>query len=106
MDISTIEKELLNLIVEHLKENKIKAIDAKNQAKEFLSFLPFADRADLLIKLKALGNKYEESGKVYLNELQKQSENEREKTLNEMRSHIQTGNIEAAINSAKSAAQS
>jgi uncharacterized protein YaaR (DUF327 family) len=102
MEITAVEKELLDLIVKHLQENKIKALDAQNQAKEFLSLLPITDQSDLLSKLKALGDKYEESGEVYLTELQKQSENERQKALNEMRSHIQTGNIEAAINVAKS----
>ncbi len=102
MDLESVEKELLELIVKHLKDNKITAVDAQNQAKEFLNLLPVTDQADLLNKLKVLGDKYEESNEVYLDELQKHSANERDKALDQMRSHIKSGNIEEAINAAKS----
>lgn len=102
MDITAVEQELLDLIVKHLTENQIQLIDAQNQAKEFLSLLPVTDQEDLLNKLKVLGEKYEESEEVYLEELQKHSTNERDQALSQMRDHIKSGNIDAAINTAKS----
>lgn len=100
-EILKIENELADLIVAHLRENKIDASTASRQAKEFLALLPFADQKDLLAKLKQLGEKYGESQELYVEELAKVSNQERDKKLNSMRAAIRKGDIEQALTIAK-----
>lgn len=100
-EVEEIKKELASIIIDHLKQNKIKAEDAQKQAREFLSLLPIKDQTDLLFKLKSLGDKYVEAESVYLNEFQKIEAEKRDQALSLMRSHIQKGNINEAISTAK-----
>ena len=110
MDINTeveeVKKELLELIIEHLKQNKIQAEAAQQLARDFLAVLPIKDQADLLNKLKNLGEKYPEAEKVYLDELSKASNEKRDQALTQMRDLIKQGNIEGAIETAKTLTQS
>lgn len=105
MDITTevkqVEKELVELIVESLKLNRIAVETARQQAKDFLAILPVKDQKDLLDKLKGLGEKYIEAKEVYAEELGKINEVVRQQTLDSMRAYIQQGNIDAAIIAAK-----
>lgn len=109
MDIATeveeVKKELLELIIEHLKQNKIEASQAQQLARDFLSVLPIKDQADLLNKLKSLGEKYKEANEVYLDELSKASDDQRDQALSQMRDHIKQGNIDGAIETAKTLTQ-
>lgn len=104
-EVEEIKKELASIIIDHLKQNKIKAEDAQKQAREFLSLLPIKDQTDLLAKLKNLGDKYAESESVYLHELEKSEAEKRDQTLSQMRDHIKQGNINEAINTAKTLTQ-
>ncbi|MBI4078798.1 MAG: hypothetical protein HY429_00655 [Candidatus Levybacteria bacterium] len=104
-EIKSVEKELLDIIVERVKGRRMAFEDAQKLAKEFLSVLPFSDQKDLLIKLKQLGEKYEEANTVYAHELGKVSQTARDEALTQMRTHIQQGNIEQAIATAKSLQQ-
>lgn len=105
MDISTevekVKQELLDLILDHLKRNKIEVPKAQQQARDFLSILPIKDQADLLVKLKNLGEKYPESEMVYLTELEKAENEKRDQILSHMRDLIKQGDIEQAISTAK-----
>lgn len=100
-EVKLVEKELVDLIIEHLKVNRIAVDVARQQAKDFLSLLPIQDQRDLLNKLKGLSERYEEAKEVYAEELGKINEALRQQTLNQMRQHIQTGNMDAAIAAAK-----
>lgn len=100
-EVKLVEKELVDLIIQHLKSNRIAVETARQQAKDFLALLPIQDQRDLLNKLKNLGEKYEEAKEVYAEELGKANEVVRQQTLSQMRSYIQTGNIDAAIAAAK-----
>lgn len=100
-EVKIIEKELVDLIIKHLKTNRIAVETARQQAKDFLALLPIEDQRDLLKKLRGLSEKYEEAKEVYAAELGKVNEAARQQTLNQMRMHIQAGNIEAAIAAAK-----
>lgn len=100
-EVKAVEKELVELIIAHLKANSIAVETARQQAKDFLSFLPVNDQRDLLQKLKNLGEKYVEAKQVYAEELGKVNEVVRQQTLDQMRAHIQQGNMEAAIVAAK-----
>ncbi len=100
-EIEKVKKELLELIVEHLKQNKINAPEAQQLARDFLAALPIKDQADLLTKLKGLGEKYKEANEVYLEELEKVTDEKRDQTLNSMRDFIKQGQIEQAISTAK-----
>lgn len=105
LEVEEVKKELLELIIEHLKQNKIQAEAAQQLARDFLAVLPIKDQADLLSKLKKLGQKYPEAEKVYLDELSKASDEKRDQALTQMRDFIKQGNIEAAISTAKTLTQ-
>lgn len=100
-EVKQVEKELVELIVEHLKANQIAVETARQQARDFLSLLPVKDQKDLLDKLKNLGDKYVEAKEIYAEELGKVNEVVRQQTLEQMRSFIQQGNIDGAIAVAK-----
>lgn len=100
-EVEEVKKELLDLILDHLKNNKIQVELAQQQARDFLSVLPIKDQADLLVKLKNLGNKYTESEAVYLHELEKATDEKRDQALSQMRDYIKQGNIDRAIATAK-----
>lgn len=104
-ELEVVEKELLDLIIAHLKENKIKVVEAQQLARDFLDSLPITDQKDLLIKLKSLGDTYPEAGQVYVDELSKSEVKNRDQKLTEIRNHIKLGNIDQAIASAKSITQ-
>lgn len=100
-EVIAVEKELLDVILSHVEEGKIDLATAKKQAQDFLTQLPFQDKKDLLQKLKELGKKYEEVQEVYVEEWSKDSDQEREAVLIKMRDAIKQGNIDHAINAAK-----
>ncbi|MBP9716390.1 MAG: hypothetical protein KBD51_00445 [Candidatus Levybacteria bacterium] len=100
-EIELVKKELLELIVEHLQQNKLQAPEAQQLARDFLAVLPIKDQADLLNKLKGLGQKYKEANEVYLEELEKVTDEKRDLALNSMRDSIKQGQIDQAIQTAK-----
>lgn len=100
-EVKSVEKELAQLIIDHLKANKIAVDVARQQARDFLAALPVKDQKDFLEKLKQLGQKYEEAKIVYAEELGKVNEIERLQALDSMRIFIQQGDMESAIGVAK-----
>ena len=104
-EVKAVEKELLDLIIAHLKANKIEVEKARQLARDFLAVLPVKDQKDLLEKLRSLGEQYEEAKEIYAEELAKVSEGIREQTLNQMRDFIKQGNIDSAIATAKNMPQ-
>jgi len=100
-EVEVIKKELVELIIAHLRENKIEVQTAQKMAGDFLAVLPIQDQRDLLTKLKQLGDTYMTVRELYLKELTKINEIEREEALIQMRNAIAQGNIEHAIGVAK-----
>lgn len=100
-EVEAVKKELVDLIIAHLKENKIDAKIAQKLAQDFLSILPIKDWQDLVGKLKKLGESYPEAQQVYVEELKKVADMDRDAKLNQMRDHIGQGNMEQAIVVAK-----
>ncbi len=100
-EVELITKELLELIIENLKQNKIEASQAQQLARDFIALLPIKDQADLLDKLKTLGLKYKEANQIYLEELEKSTKNDNETALNQVRDQISHGDIDSAIKTAK-----
>ena len=100
-EVEQIKKELVELIIQHLKENKMEVPTAQKLAADFLALLPVKDQKDLLTKLKQLSDNYVTIRKIYLYELTKVTEMEREEALLQMRNAIAQGNIEHAIGVAK-----
>jgi hypothetical protein len=100
-EIEIIKKELVELILAHLKANKMEAEQAQKLAADFLAVLPVQDQKDLLAKLKQLGETYQEIRPLYVKELTKVTESDRESRLLQMRNAIAGGNIEQAIQVAK-----
>ena len=101
-EVEEIKRELVELIIKHLRENKLPAERARKLAEDFLSILPISDQKDLLGKLKNLGANYQEAKEIYVDELTKISEQKRNETLSQMRDHIRQGSIDKAVEVAKS----
>lgn len=100
-ELVAVKKELADLISLHLEQQKIDPVHAQQQVTDFLNLLPIEDQQDLLIKLKKLGETYQEARMVYLNELTKINKHNREEALLQMRNAIALGNIDHAIQVAK-----
>lgn len=100
-EVEQVKKELLELIIEHLKQNKIEAGEAQQLARDFLAILPIKDQADLLEKLKILGSKYKEANEIYLGKLEETTNDSADKALTQVRDQISHGNINGAIETAK-----
>ncbi len=100
-EVEEVKKELVRLIIKHLRENKLPAEKAKKLAGDFLNVLPIDSQQDLLEKLKNLGINYQEAKELYVDELKKISEEQKDQTLSKMRDHIQNGNIDQAIEAAR-----
>lgn len=100
-EIFKVEKKLMQIIVDHLKANKIALPQAQQLARDFLALLPFADQKDLLLKLQKLSNSYEEAKTVYVEELASYNEEKKNVVLTQMRNHIMQGQIDDAIRVAK-----
>lgn len=100
-EVEAIKQELVDLIVLHLKENKIEIGNARKLAGDFLKILPVRDQQDLLLKLKNLGGEYAEARQIYVNELGKVNEEIRHQALSQMHDLIKSGKIEDAIAVAK-----
>lgn len=100
-EVKNVEQQLVDLIVKHLEANKIEVDRAQKLAADFLGVLPVKDQKDLLFKLQELSQNYEEAKEVYVSELSRINEQNREIALSQMRDHIKVGNIEQAITVAK-----
>lgn len=96
-----VEKKLLELIVSHLEKQEMEFSKAQELAKEFLALLPAKNKADLLEKLKILGDNYSEAKQVYLEEFSQDLQQKEQQALIQMRNAIQQGKIEQAITIAR-----
>lgn len=103
--IDQVEKDLLSHIYTNLKENKISGVAAQELAKEFLALLPFKDKKDLVEKLSTLGQKYPEARQTYVNLGIPVEEQQRQERLDQMRAHIQSGDLDKALEVAKGGVQ-
>ncbi len=104
-EVEAVKKELTELIVKHLKENKIEVEKARKLAADFLAALPIKDQQDLLLKLKNLSEQYEEAREIYVREMGKINEELRDQALSQMHALIKDGKIEDAISVAKNMQQ-
>ena len=100
-EVEEVERELLEIIIKHLEENKINVSDAQKLAADFLAMLPMQDKKDLLEKLKKLGAQYKEAQELYVEELAKTHEEKRDVALTQIRDAIAKGDIHNAITIAK-----
>ncbi len=104
-EVEAVKKELTDLIIQHLKENKMEADKARELGSDFLDILPIENHQDLLNKLKELGQKYPEAQSVYVERLGQAINQQTEQALNGMRDAIAQGNIDHAIHVAKTMSQ-
>jgi hypothetical protein len=96
-----VERDLLEVIIQNLEQNKIDSDEAGKVAREFLSFLPLQDQKDLLEKLNKLSKDHRETKSLYLKYVKPYEEEERQRKLALMSEHIKNGKIEHAIAVAK-----
>lgn len=99
--VEEVERDLLSHIYANLKTNEITAEQAQKLAQDFLKLLPFKDKKDLLDKLNMLGNQYRTAQEVYVKFGVPFEEQQRQQKLDLMREHIKSGNIEKALEVAK-----
>lgn len=99
--LDTIEKRLLDHILEGLKNNSLTAEQSETLAKQFLAILPPKDKEDLLTKLGELGKEYRPAQETYTEVYSQEAEAKRQAMLSAMRDHIKTGQLEKAIAVAK-----
>lgn len=102
--VTDVEKELLQTIINNLREDRMDVPQARALAKEFLTLLPMQDKHDLLTKLLAFSQKHVEAKSMYLKVAVPAEEEERLRKIEEMSKHIQAGNIEHALTVAKGGA--
>jgi hypothetical protein len=100
-DVIEIEKELLELIVSRLDQEKMSPEEAQNLAKEFLSLLPIDDQRDLLQKLHKLSQDNRATQGIYLRYAKPHEENEAQRKLILISEHLHKGEIEHALAIAK-----
>jgi hypothetical protein len=100
-EVEKIKQELTELIMKCLQENSMDVTQAQTLAADFLALLPIKDQQDLLVKLKGLGENYSPVKELYVRELGKINEAQREEVLTQMRNAIAGGNIDHAITIAK-----
>lgn len=99
--VDQVERDLLAHIYTNLKDNKLTGVAAQQLAQEFLTLLPFRDKKDLVDKLSSLGQKYPEARQTYVNLGIPLEEQQRQERLDQMRQHIQAGNLDKALEVAK-----
>ena len=92
-----VEKELLDVIIARLDQEKMSPEEAQKLAQEFLSFLPIQDQRDLLTKLLKLSQDNPSTKGIYLTYAKPYEENERERKLKLMSEHLHKGEIEHAL---------
>ncbi len=99
--LEEIERDLLKVIINNMEHRGMTLEQAHILAKEFLALLPPADKQDLLQKLLGYTQVHPEA-KLIADNFRKIYETSRDQqTLEKMRQHIQSGNIEQAISVAK-----
>jgi hypothetical protein len=99
--VSDVEKELLQVIIDHMKDNSMTEEQARTVAQEFLALLPMHDKKDLLTKLYDFSQKHVETKSLYLKYAKPYEEEERQRKLTLMSEHIKNGQIEHALTVAK-----
>ena len=99
--VKDVENDLLNIIINNLKQNSIDTDGARKMAREFLSLLPMQDKHDLLKKLHKLSVDHKQTQGLYLKYAQPYEEEERQKKLALISEHLKNGQIEHALTIAK-----
>lgn len=99
--VTDVERELLQVIVTHLKDNSMTEEQARVVSQEFLALLPMNDKKDLLSKLYNFSQKHVETKGIYLKYAKPYEEEERQRKLALMSEHIKNGQIEHALTVAK-----
>lgn len=101
-EVKSVEKELLEIMLQNLQKYKINTEEAQKMALDFLTALPITDQQDLLNKLKAFGEKHPEAQSLYVNEITKVTNQKRDEALTRIRQAIHQGDMNSAIQIAKS----
>ena len=100
-EIEIIEEALLDLMMQRLDAEKMTPEQAQQLSKDFLALLPIHDKKEMLEKLKKLSEQHPDAKELYIEELGKAKDKERDAVLNKMRDAIHGGDISAALETAK-----
>ena len=95
------KRELVEIIIKHLRENKIDIQTAQKLAQDFLAAISQKDQRDVLAKLKELSKRYKEAEEIYVTSFEEIKNQERDEALSKMRDYIGKGQMEEAIKIAK-----
>ena len=95
--INQIEKEYLQIIIDNLKNGRLKLEEAKTNTKEFLSLIPFSSFDDFKKKISGFVLKYPLYQKIYLSIFKIEEEEKTKQLLNRMQSFIKENKIDEAL---------
>src|SRR4051812_16605719 len=95
--IADIEKQLIGIMVKNVSEQRMNEEQARKMARDFLALLPIHDQHELLVKLGGFSKAYRDAKGVYLKYAAPYDEAERQRKLELMSKHIQSGQIEHAL---------
>lgn len=100
-EIEAVEEALLDLMIKRLDAEKMTPEEAQQLAKDFLALLPIQEKKELLEKLKQLSIQHSDVTGVYIMEMGRMANEQRDQVLNKMRDAIHKGDINAALQEAK-----
>ncbi len=99
--LEQVEKDLLDHVLEALKEKKIPAEEAQKLAQDFLKELPPHDKADLLGKLQELSQLHPAARDTFLKFANEAHTLDRDQKLKQAAHHISQGDIDSALSVVK-----
>ncbi len=98
---SDVQRDLLFEIIMSLRHKLITVGGGRRLAKDFLALFPIQTKEEIIEKMKNLSEKYPEARAVYLKYAVPHQDQIEKELLNQISQHIQSGNIDQALNVAK-----
>lgn len=95
--IDAAERKFLYYLSEGLLSGAITRQQAQEHVQKFLSLLPFTDEEDFNRKIQEVSLWHSQYGMLYPFILAEEYEEEKKYTLNQMREHLKSGDIEKAL---------
>lgn len=98
---SDVQRDLLFELIMSMRHKLITVGGARRLAKDFLALLPLQTKEEVIEKMKNLSEKYPEARAVYLKYAVPHQNQVEKELLDQISEHIQSGNIDQALNVAK-----
>lgn len=99
--ISDVQRDLLFELIMSMRHKLITVGGARRLAKDFIALFPFQTKEEVIEKMKKLSEKYAEARTVYLKYAVPHTNQIEKELIDKISQHLQSGDIEKAINVAK-----